>query len=90
MKPKVKNLLKFVLREYDLKQKTRLTNIINKLVAAAETVEDPVSYKKKLDDLIKTYKFEEDSFYDLENELVYNEFYNKLIDFAQDNNISLS
>lgn len=77
------------LSEYQLPQKNDLITIINKIVLATKSATNPQVLDKKLNSVLEFYRYYEKGL-PIEDSIVYNEFKNKLLKLAKENNISLN
>lgn len=81
-----------LLKEYTLSQKSKLISLINYLTQwnTSELNKSPdKSFANDLEKLTGFYKYYDGSFYEVEDESVYNEFKSKLVQLAEKYRVSL-
>jgi hypothetical protein len=81
-----------ILKEYTMSQKSKLMSLIAYLTQwnTSELNKSPdKNFDKELQELIQFYKYFDGSFYEVEDESVYNEFKAKLIELAEKYRVSL-
>ena len=81
-----------LLKEYTISQKSKLMSLIAYLTQwnTSELNKSPdKNFDKELQELIQFYKYFDGSFYEVEDDSVYNEFKSKLVQLAEKYRVSL-
>jgi hypothetical protein len=78
-----------LLKEYNLPQKNVLVSIINQLILNTPNTNQPDAFEKKLNAILEFYRYNDTNF-QIEDKIVYEEFKGKLVKLAKENNIPLN